>query len=87
MTDRLLYWRKRALEQANNTRAGHVKRKTEKVVKIVDLIERVDFQLNYWSLQLHSISDQLSEFTLLLIVVGKQNLSAICAIWLTIWQW
>ena len=46
MTDRLLYWRKRALEQANNTRAGHVKRKTEKVVKIVDLIERVDFQLN-----------------------------------------
>ena len=30
--------------------------------------------------QLHSISDQLSEFTLLLILVGKQNLSAICAI-------
>ena len=29
------------------TRAGHVKRKTEKVVKIVDFIEWVDFQLNY----------------------------------------
>ena len=39
----------------------------------MDFIEWVDFQLNYWSLQLHSISDQLSEFTLLLIVVGKQN--------------
>ena len=50
----------------------------------MDFIEWVDFQLNYWSLQLHSISDQLSEFTLLLIVVGKWNVSAICAIWLTI---
>ena len=50
----------------------------------MDILEWVDFQLSCWSLQLHSISDQLSECTLLLIVVGKQNPSAICAMWLTI---